>query len=89
MIIGVDSCAQHIAYAMDKPGTVIMGGTVERNYTYPQHFSVIRKEGSQPIYNPIRLGHGDGEFVNRLNEDTMNFDERDISEIIQFIRAQL
>jgi len=87
--IGVDSCAQHIAYAMDKPGTVIMGGTVERNYTYPQHFSVIRKEGTQPIYNPIRLGHGDGEFVNRLNEDTMNFNQRDISEIIQFIRAQL
>ena len=87
--IGVDSCGQHIAYAMSKPSTIVMGGTVEANFTYPDYFNIIRKEGSVPIYNPIRLGQGEHEFFNRLNEDTMNFDEQDLSDIIQFIKQQL
>jgi hypothetical protein len=87
--IGVDSCAQHIAYAMKKPGTVIMGGTIDKNYTYPGYFNIIRKEGSNPIYNPIRLSHGDGEFVNRLNENSMDFSQQEISQIIEFIRKKI
>jgi hypothetical protein len=74
---------------MDKPGSVIMGGTVDRNYTYPQYFKIIRKEGSRPVYNPIRLSNGDGEFVNRLNQNTMDFSQQEISQIIEFVRDQI
>jgi len=87
--LGVDSCGQHIAYAMDKPGSVIMGGTVDANYTYSQYFNIIRKEGVSPVYNPIRLSNGDGEFVNRLNQNTMDFSQQEISQIIEFVRDQI
>jgi len=87
--IGVDSCAQHIAYGMNKPGTVIMGGTVDKNYTYPEHFKIIRKADRSPVYNPIRLSNGDGDFVDRLNSGIMDFDNQEVLQIIEFLRNQI
>ena len=87
--IGVDSCAQHIAYAMNKPGTVIMGGTVDKNYTYPGHFRIIRKQDQLPEYNPIRVSSVDGDFVNRINDGIMDFSESDITDIIQHLRQEI
>jgi len=74
---------------MNKPGTVIMGGTVDQNYTYPEHFKIIRKADRSPVYNPIRLSNGDGEFVDRLNSGIMDFDNQEVLQIIEFLRNQI
>lgn len=87
--IGCDSCGQHIAYAMNKPGTVIMGGTVDKNYTYPEHFRIIRRSEQSPVYNPIRLSGIDGNFVDRDNDGIMNFNEQDIADIIEHLRHEI
>ena len=86
--IGCDSCGQHFAYGMDKPGTIIMGGSTD-NFTYPEHFNVVRKEGFTPTYSPIRLSEGDTEFAERSNEGAMNFTKAEIDDIIDRIRKDL
>lgn len=87
--IGCDSVGQHIARAFDKPGTVIMGATNEANYSWPDHFKVLRKSDRQPNYNPWRLCDGDVEFIDRMNEGIMDFDQEEINQIIEIIRADL
>jgi ADP-heptose:LPS heptosyltransferase len=87
--IGADSCGQHIAYAMNKPGTVIMGGTVDKNYTYPDHFKIVRKVDRQPVYNPIRVSAGDGEYIDRLNQGIMDFDKYEVEQIISHLRTEI
>ena len=87
--VGVDSCAQHIAYAMNKPGTTMMGGTVDKNYTYPNHFKVVRKADQLPLYNPIRLSQGDGDYVDRMNQGIMDYSIEDVAEIIKLLRQEI
>lgn len=87
--IGVDSCAQHIAYGLNKPGTVIMGGTVDKNYTYPNHFKIIRKADKLPVYNPIRLCNAENDFVDRINSGIMDFDQQEIKQIVEFVRNEI
>ena len=87
--IGVDSCGQHIAYALNKPGTVLMGSTVDRNYTYPDHFKIIRKADRQPVYNPIRLSAGDDEHIHRLNQGILDFDKYELQQIISHLRKEI
>lgn len=70
--IGCDSVGQHIARAFDKPGTVIMGSTFEKNVTYPDHFHIFRN-GKEPVYSPIRIGGIDSEFADRMNDEVMDF----------------
>ena len=86
--IGCDSCGQHFAYGMNKPGTIIMGGSTD-NFTYPYHFNVIRKKGITPKYSPIRLSDGDTDFVERTNDGIMELSNHEIQEIIETIRKDL
>jgi ADP-heptose:LPS heptosyltransferase len=83
--IGVDSVGQHIARAFNKPGTVILGATLEENISYKDHFTIYRNKVI-PTYVPIRLSNIDCEFVNNLNSYTMSFDEDDITNIIESIK---
>jgi ADP-heptose:LPS heptosyltransferase len=79
--IGVDSVGQHIARAFNKPGTVILGSTLEENISYPNHFKIYRNK-YRPTYTPIRISGVDCEMSNNLNDMTMQFDENDLKNII-------
>ena len=48
---------QHIAYALDKPTTVVTGSTFGINVTYPNYekFDVLDMGGDVRQYSPIRI----------------------------------
>lgn len=86
--IGVDSVGQHMARALGKPGTVIIGSTFPVNTTYPNYFNIIEKPGIKK-YSPIRITGLDSILANRLNEDTMKFDDKAINDMFNNIVADI
>jgi len=87
--IGCDSLGQHIARAFNKPGTVIMGSTIEKNVSYPDHFRILRKAGRMPTYDPIRINHFDSEFANRDNDGIMDFTNEELENFANVINMDL
>lgn len=87
--VGCDSVGQHMARAFDKPGTVLMGSTFEKNVSYPDHFRSFRKEGRLPKYNPIRIPGVDAEFSDRLNDGIMDYSEQEIKKLAEIINKEL
>lgn len=83
--LGVDSVGQHIAKSFNKPGMVLMGGTDERNYSYPNHFKIFRKKGLIPLYAPWRISETDSNYSNRLNDGMMDFSKSEIKEICDYV----
>lgn len=86
--LGVDSVGQHIARAFDKPGLVIMGGTFERNVSYPDYFKFYRNS-AKPTYSPIRLSEIECSFADKLNEKTMSFNDEDVANIVKIVQKDL
>lgn len=86
--VGVDSVGQHMARAFNKPGTVIMGSTFEKNVTYDDHFKIVRN-GKTPVYNPIRIGGIDCEFADRANDGIMTFTREQIINIYHGVKECL
>lgn len=78
--VGCDSVGQHMARAVGTPGTVIFGSTYPINTSYPDYFQIIEKTNIRK-YSPIRITGLDSVLANRLNEDTMNFNDKEINEI--------
>jgi hypothetical protein len=78
--VGCDSLGQHMARAFDKPGTVIMGSTFERNVTYADHFTIFRN-GLTPTYSPIRIAGIDCEFADRVNDRLMMFTDEQLNSL--------
>ena len=87
--VGVCSVGQHVAKAFNKPGTILMGGTDERSFSYPDHFSIIRKDGRSPVYSPWRLSDGDCEFADRSNEGIMDFTVEELQDICDHIKERV
>lgn len=87
--IGCDSVGQHMARAFDKPGTIIMGSTFEKNVSYPDHFDIVRKPGHDPVYNPIRFGGVDSDLVDRLNDGIMTLEPLHLKEVIDDVCARI
>lgn len=87
--VGVCSVGQHIARAFNKPGLVVMGGTNESNFSYNDHFTIIRKKNIQPVYAPWRVSDIDVEFSDRMNNGAMNFTDDEIEEILLAIKENL
>lgn len=87
--VGVCSVGQHIAKAFKKPGTIFMGGTHERSFSYPEHFQIVRTEGRTPIYSPWRLSNIDCDFANLSNEGIMNFTDKQLVQTCNFIEKKL
>lgn len=81
--VGIDSCGQHMAYAFNKPGSVIIGSTFAQNISYPDHFNILEKPNNyfSKQYSPIRIEGMDSELANRKNDTCMNFTEREIKDI--------
>jgi hypothetical protein len=86
--IGVDSVGQHMARALGKPGTVIIGSTFSINTTYPNYFNIIEKAGSKK-YSPIRMTGLDSILANRLNENAMKWSEKELNDIYNNIVADI
>jgi hypothetical protein len=86
--LGVDSVGQHIARALGKPGTVIIGSTHAKNTSYPDYFNIIEKTSIKK-YSPIRIAGLDSILANRLNENTMSYNEKEINELYTKIVADI
>lgn len=89
LFVGCCSVGQHVARAFNKPGLVIMGGTNEKNFSYPEHFTIYRKNNRKPVYVPWRLSEIDCEFADRENNGLMSFDDKEIDEIISTIKKEI
>lgn len=87
--IGCDSLGQHLAYAFDKPGTVILGSTFAKNISYPDHFQILERPGFEKRYSPIRLEGVDSELADRLNDTAMDFTPEETEELISKIREDI
>jgi hypothetical protein len=78
--IGVDSVGQHIARAVNTPGTVIFGSTFPKNTSYPDYFQIIEKT-QQKKYSPIRIAGLDSILADLYNDSCMNFNDEEINKI--------
>jgi|TARA_B110000908_G_C10222379_1_gene436043 ADP-heptose:LPS heptosyltransferase len=85
--LGCDSVGQHMAYAFNKPGTIILGSTFAENTSYANHFQILRKPNTDIRYFPIRLCENgiDGDIANRVNDTCMDFSEKETKELISKI----
>lgn len=83
--IGCDSVGQHLAYAFNKPGTVILGSTFATNVSYPDFFNIIEKEGFEKRYSPIRITEFGCYEADRMNDMALEFDDAETQKIIDNI----
>ena len=87
--IGCDSVGQHIAYAFNKPGTVICGSTFPINTSYPEHFNIIEKKNHNRVYSPIRIAGFASEEADRLNDCLMDFSKEELKVMISNIKEHI
>lgn len=86
--LGVDSCGQHIAYALRKPGSTFFGGSSYINYGYPEHFLIIKKD--MPVkYCSMRVGEFDYQLANIVNDDLLCYTDTQIQEIFYGINEDI
>ena len=76
--IGCDSVGQHMARAMNKPGTVIVGSTFAINTTYPNFFNIVERD-VQKKYSPIRISGLESHLADRVNEATVEFTDEEVN----------
>lgn len=87
--LGCDSMGQHYAHALDKPATVVIGGTFPENISYPYNkdFAIIDNGKDKRMYSPIRITM---DFVaDRVNEGLMVLDDKTIDKIIKSVTDKL
>lgn len=79
--LGCDSVGQHIAYTLQKPGTVVVGSTFKENISYPNYdkFDILDMGEDRRRYSPIRITVD--EVADRTNEGIMVMNEK-IEEVI-------
>ena len=82
--IGCDSVGQHMARAMNKPGTVVIGSTFAVNTSYPNYFNIIERD-VQKKYSPIRISGLESHLADRANEATVEFTDEEINKMYESI----
>ena len=87
--VGIDSVGQHMAYAFNKPGSIILGSTFAENISYPKHFNILEKKGIKKKYSPIRIHGLDGELIDRYNDTCMDFTRKELDEITNKILVDI
>lgn len=87
--IGCDSVGQHIAKALGKTATVVLGSTYPINVTYPnsKDFDIIDLGKDKRVYDPIRISMEDQ--VSRANDETMEMTKSDIQKILESAKTRL
>lgn len=85
--IGCDSVGQHIAYAVDKNVTVVLGSTFKENVSYPNNkkIDIIDLGAGKKMYSPIRMCFNEIADVN--NEKLMHLTDADYDKIVASIEA--
>lgn len=78
--IGCDSVGQHMARAVNTPGTVILGSTFAINTTYPDYFKIIERDVPK-TYSPIRISGLESHLADRANEATIEFTDEEINKM--------
>ena len=76
--VGCDSVGQHMARALNKPGTVIVGSTFAINTSYPKYFNIVERD-VQKKYSPIRISGLESHLADRINENTVEFTDEEIN----------
>ena len=87
--LGCDSLGQHIVRALGKTATIVTGSTYPVNITYPDddNFDIIDVGEGKRVYSPIRLTME--EEQDRLNDEVMELDEKQINKILKSVRTRL
>ena len=87
--LGCDSMGQHMARALDKTATVVVGSTYPENISYPGHkdFDIIDVGDGRREYAPIRITTD--ERVDRYNDQAMELDKNQIKQIVESCRKRL
>ncbi len=87
--LGCDSMGQHIVRALDKTATVVVGSTYPENISYPGHkdFDILDVGNGRREYAPIRITLD--ERVDRFNDEAMELDRKQITEIVESCRKRL
>lgn len=87
--IGCDSVGQHLAYSMNKPGSVILGSTFAVNVSYPNYFNILEKDGFEKRYSPIRISEFGAYEADRLNDMALEFSDAETKRLIDNILADI
>ena len=87
--LGCDSVGQHIAYALDKTATVVVGSTFAVNVSYPNYekFDVLDMGGEVRKYSPIRITFD--EVADRTNEGIMAMNEQIEDHIVESVHKMI
>ncbi len=87
--LGCDSMGQHMARALEKTATVVVGSTYPENISYPGHkdFDIIDAGNGRREYSPIRITMD--ERVDRFNDESLELDNQQIKEIVESCRKRL
>ena len=87
--IGCDSMGQHIARALGKTATVVVGSTYPENISYPDHkdFDIIDVGDGRREYAPIRITQD--EVVDRYNDEAMELSKDHIKQIVDSCKKRL
>jgi len=74
--LGCDSVGQHLAYALDKPATIVVGSTFAINVSFPDYekFDVLDMGGDIRRYSPIRITMD--EVADRGNDGIMLMNDK-------------
>lgn len=75
--LGIDSSGQHLARALNIPGSIIMGGTNTINVTYPNHFNILNDRPDKN-YMPYRIAEFDYWLSELNNADLLDFDDKQL-----------
>lgn len=88
-LLGCDSVGQHIAKALNKTATVVVGSTYPVNISYPEckDFDIIDAGVDRRKYSPIRIAMD--EAVDRYNDEAMELTPEMIKEIISTVKKRL
>ena len=87
--LGCDSVGQHIARALEKISTVVIGSTFPINVTYPDYsnFTIIDIGEGRRVYSPIRISQED--TIERINDQCMEMTDEHKRQIIKSIKNKL
>jgi hypothetical protein len=87
--LGCDSVGQHIAHALDKPATVVIGSTYPENISYPgnKKFTIVDNAKVTRTYSPYRITPDP--TSERHNEDNMILTEDNYKKVVASIKDHL
>jgi len=86
--LGCDSLGQHIAYALNKTATVVIGSTCPENITYQdeKNFNIIDCGKDKRRYIPMRITMDDS--IDRNNEALMVLSEDHFKRIVDSVKQR-